>query len=97
MTIYGGARDLPCFRRLAMNLVLHWLARFVEGMALHTGRIGIRLVQLRRTMPRSAPIVGVIIPHVLHSADFREYRAEHAIIGMTNVTTLIAEIGIFAV
>lgn len=97
MAIRGSTRNLSFFCGFAVNLVFEWLSRFIDGMALHAGRIRIWLVQLRRSMARSAPIVGVIIPNVMHSADFREHRSEHAIIGMTHVTAFISEIGILAV
>lgn len=87
MAFFGG---------LTVNLVFHRLTGFVERMALHTGGIGIRFVQLWRAMSRSAPIVRVIIPNMLHAADFRKNRAEHAIISVANVTALIAEIAILA-
>ncbi len=47
-------------------------------------------------MSRRAPIVGIIIPDVLHAADFREDCAKHAIIGMTDITAFISEVWVFA-
>jgi len=87
MAFFGG---------LAVNLVFERLAWSIERVALHARRIRIRLVQLRRPMSRGAPIVGIIIPDMLHAADLREHRTEHPIIGVANVTALIAEIRVFA-
>lgn len=78
-----------------MNLVFERLAGSIHGMALHTSGIGIRLVQLRGPVSRSAPIVRVIIPDVVHAADFRENRAEHPIIGVADIAAFVAEIWIF--
>lgn len=96
MAIRRCARNVALFCGLAMNLVFERLARFVDRMALHASGIGVRFVQSRFSMPRRIPIIRVIIPHVLHSADFRKDRAEHPIICVANVAALIAEIGIFA-
>lgn len=97
MTICGRTRNLTFFDRRPVNLVFERPVGFVNRMALHACRIRKWFVQFRRSMTRHAPIVRVIIPNVVHSADFREHRPEHAVIGVAHVTTLIAEIRIFAV
>lgn len=96
VTIRRGTGNVPFFRRLAMNLVLERLSRLIHWMALQTHVIRIGLVELRGPVSRRAPIVGIIIPDVLHTADFREDRAKHAIIGMTDITAFIAEVWVFA-
>lgn len=96
MAIGCCARNLTLLDGGPVNFVFERLLRLVNGMALHACRIRVRLVELRQSMPRSAPIVGVIIPNVPHSAHFGEHCTEHAVIRVANVATLVAEIRILA-
>ena len=63
-------------------------------VALHAVAVRIRLVKMNRLhggIGRNAPVMGVVLPHVSHTADLGRDGSEHPIVGVADVTALASE------
>lgn len=77
--------------------VFQRFSRTGRNVALLARRVVVWLVQLGRSMIGIVPIIGIVVPYVVHPADFGDHQAEHTVVGVARVAALVTKPLVFAV